>query len=207
MSMDVLQGRVPANKDSFFVTSTSDSSVGVWKMNSKLILSNVFKVSLPPAFVPQTVKFCQALCTIIVFSKAGGSFLQLNGSTGEPSWIRKEGPECMDSVALDESRGIFTAWTRNVGDMMQVAFAEDGSKLVIGTDYALAEVFSFDSRKRVESLPYLGGSLVQYITTLTLPSSYLVTIVGSTKWKPAQVVVFMKKRFVNKSHSLLRPSL
>ncbi|KAF5320039.1 hypothetical protein D9758_018326 [Tetrapyrgos nigripes] len=188
MSMDVLQGRVPTNKDGFFVTSTSDSSVGVWKMNSKLILSN-------------------ASCTIIVFSKAGGSFLQLNGSTGEPSWIRKEGPECMDSVALDESRGIFAAWTGNVGNVKQVAFAEEGSTLVIRTDYASAEVFSLDSGKRVQSLPYPGGSLVQYITTLTLPSSYLVAIVGSMKWKPAQVVVFMKKRFVNKSHSLLCPSL
>ncbi|KAF5320582.1 hypothetical protein D9758_018147 [Tetrapyrgos nigripes] len=195
MSMDVLQGRVPANKDAFFVTSTNDNSVSVWKLNSELILSNVFQANLPPAFIPQTVQFSEASCSIITFSKTGGIFLQLNSSTGEPVWIRKEGPKCMDSVALDERRDIFAAWTgehaavfrlsnaehittfpnegRNVGDIKQIAFAEDGSTLVFGTDYGSAEIFSLDSRKCVQSLSYPGGPLVQSIAMDSHPSFFL----------------------------------
>ncbi|KAF5333748.1 hypothetical protein D9758_017913 [Tetrapyrgos nigripes] len=183
MSMDVLQGRVPTNKDGFFVTSTNDNSVGVWKLNSKLVLSNVFKVGLPPTFVPRTVQFCQASCTVFAFSKAGGSFLQINGSTGEPAWIRKEGPDCMDSVDLDEGRAepIITFQNKgcNVGDVKQVAFAEDGSTLVVGTDSASAEVFSLDSGKRVQSLSYPGGSFSSAVdapaTFADLPATVPVT--------------------------------
>ncbi|KAF5334712.1 hypothetical protein D9758_017354 [Tetrapyrgos nigripes] len=228
MSMDVLQARVPADKDTFFVTSTNDYSVSVWKLDSSLELSNVFKVDLPPDFIPRTVQFSRASCTVFAFSKTGGSFLQLNGKSGELAWIKKEGLKRMDSVALDEGKDIFAAWTgkhaaafrqsdaehittfRNEGcyvaNAKQIGFAEEGSTVVVGTDYSSAEVFSLDTGRRVQSLPYPGRSLVHYIATLTLPSSYLVAIAGSTKSQPAQVVIFTKKRFISKPGSFLHPS-
>ncbi|KAF5340146.1 hypothetical protein D9758_016861 [Tetrapyrgos nigripes] len=198
MSMDVLQARVPANKDTFFVTSTNDYSVSVWKLDSSLELSNVFKADLPPDFIPWTVQFSRASCTVFAFSKTGGSFLQLNGKSGELAWIKKEGLKRMDSVALNE--GCYVANAKQIG------FAEEGSMIVVGTDYSSAEVFSLDTGRRVQSLPYPGRSLVHYIATLTLPSSYLVAIAGSTKSQPAQVVIFTKKRFVSKPGSFLHPS-
>ncbi|KAF5332383.1 hypothetical protein D9758_018806 [Tetrapyrgos nigripes] len=195
LSVDVLQGRVPFDKDGFFVMSTDDNSVAVWKLNSALVLSNVFKTNLPSAFIP---RFIQASSSVIAFSKASGS---------------------LDSVAFDESRDIFAAWMGkdvvvfklssaehittfriegcDAGKMMQVTFAEDGSMLIAGTGYASAEVFSLDLGKRLQSLSYLGGPLVQCNAALTLPSSHLVAIAGSTKWLPAQVIVFTRRRLVN----------
>ncbi|KAF5320394.1 hypothetical protein D9758_018867 [Tetrapyrgos nigripes] len=191
MSMDVLQARVPADKDTFFVTSTNDYSVRVWKLDSSLELSNVFKVDLPPNFIPQTVQFSQALCTVFTFSKTGRSFLQLHGKTRELAWIKKEGPKRINAehITTFRNKGCY------VVNVKQIGFAKEGSMVVVGTNDSSAEVFSLDMGRHVnDSPPYL------------ILASYLVAIAGSTKAQPAQVVIFTKKRFVSAPGSFLRPS-
>ncbi|KAF5343190.1 hypothetical protein D9758_016920 [Tetrapyrgos nigripes] len=171
-----VSARVTADKDAFFVTST------IWKMTSKLEISNVFRVDLPLDVIPRTVQFSPASCSV----------LQLNGRTGDLSWMKKEGPRQMDSVVLNESKDIFAAWTGKhaatyrlsdaehlttfhnegsyIGNAKQVAFTEEAHSLVVGTNYAMAEVFSLASGKHVQSLPYPSKSLVHYVAVLLDPS-------------------------------------
>ncbi|KAK7443830.1 hypothetical protein VKT23_015611 [Stygiomarasmius scandens] len=216
MSMHVLESKVTPGNLGRIATSTSDRLVAVWTLTSGFEVANVFKVKLPEDFLPRTVKFVHGSQNVFAFSKTGGGYLQLKGDNGDYSCIKKDGPSEMHSVSVDERNDLFAAWTGQraqlfklsslehfrtflgevslVGNTKQVAFAEDGSVLVVGTDHGFAEVFSIESTDCIQHLNYPQKALVQYIASCTLPSSHLVAIAGSTRDQPGDVVVFKKKR-------------
>ncbi|KAK7452211.1 hypothetical protein VKT23_012316 [Stygiomarasmius scandens] len=215
MSMHVLEPKVTPRNLGRIATSTSDRLVAVWTLTSSFDLANVFKVKLPEDFLPRTVKFVHGSQNVFAFAKTGGGYLQLKGDNGDYSCIKKDGPSEMHSVSVDERNDLFAAWTGQraqlfklsslehfktflgevslVGNTKQVVFAEDGSILVVGTDHGFAEVFSVDSSDCIQHLHYPRKALVQYIASCTLPSSHLITIAGSTKDQPGDVIVFKKK--------------
>ncbi|KAK7433591.1 hypothetical protein VKT23_020695 [Stygiomarasmius scandens] len=216
MSMHILESKVTPGNLGRIATSTSDRLVAVWTLTSGFEVANIFKVKLPEDFLPRTVKFVHGSQNVFAFSKTGGGYLQLKGDNGDYSCIKKDGPSEMHSVSVDERNDLFAAWTGQraqlfklsslehfktflgevslVGNTKQVAFAEDGSVLVVGTDHGFAEVFSVESTDCIQHLNYPRKALVQYIASCTLPSSHLVAIAGSMRDQPGDVVVFKKKR-------------
>ncbi|KAK7457780.1 hypothetical protein VKT23_010119 [Stygiomarasmius scandens] len=215
MSIDVSEPRVAPGHSGRFVTSTDDGTIAVWALTSTFELANVFKIDLPEDFNPRIVKFARSTRNIFSFSKTGGGFLQLKGEDADYSWSKKDGPKEMHFVTVDEKQDVFVAWTGQraemyrlgnseyvkafqgeaplVGNTKQVSFAEDGSRLIVGTDHGFVEVYSVDSGEIIQRLEYPRKSLVQYIATQSITSCHLIAIAGSTKSQPADVVVFKKK--------------
>ncbi|THV01478.1 hypothetical protein K435DRAFT_655258 [Dendrothele bispora CBS 962.96] len=225
MSVDVYEHSIVPGSAGHIVTSTDDRQhlVSVWTLTSDLQLSRVFNVKLPVDFIPRIVTFAKGTQNVYAFSKKGGSFLQLQALTGELAWVKKDGPKEMHFVSVDERNDCFAAWTGQraevfklsnseyvktfenevslVGNTKQVIFGEDGTRLMVGTDHGLVEVFGVESGQLLQRLPYHRKALVQYVTTLTIPSAHLVAIAGSTKGQPADVVVFKRKHHAPRSHS------
>ncbi|KAK7459475.1 hypothetical protein VKT23_009458 [Stygiomarasmius scandens] len=215
MSIDVSEPSVAPGHSGRIVTSTDDATIAVWILTSAFELSNVFKIDPPENFIPRIVKFSRNTRNVFSFSKTGGGFLQLRGEDGDYSWSKQDGPKEMHYVAVDEKHDYFVAWTSRcaelyrlsnseyvkalqgevplIGNTKQLSFAEDGSRLVVGTDHGFVEVFSVETGKIIQRLEYPRKSLVQYVATQTLPTCHLVAIAGSTKSQPADVVVFKKK--------------
>ncbi|THV00404.1 hypothetical protein K435DRAFT_657160 [Dendrothele bispora CBS 962.96] len=215
MSIDASEPSVASGHSGRVVTSADDGTIAVWTLTSTFEFTNVFKVDPPAGFIPRIVKFARSTRNVFSFSKTGGGFLQLKGEDGDYSWAKADGPKEMHFVAVNETHDYFAAWTGQrvelyqlsnsqyvkafhceaslVGNTKQVSFAEDGSRLVVGTDHGFVDVFSVVSGNIVQRLEYPRKSLVQYLATLTLPSCHLVAIAGSTKSQPADVVVFKKK--------------
>ncbi|KAK7442552.1 hypothetical protein VKT23_016150 [Stygiomarasmius scandens] len=213
MAIDVSEPSVAPGHSGRIVTSTDDSTIAVWTLTSTFEITNVFKVDPPDGFIPRIVKFARSTRNVFSFSKRGGGFVQLKGETSEYSWDKKDGPKEMHFVSVDEKHDYFVAWTGSraelyrlsnseyvkafqgevalVGNTKQVSFAEDGSRLVVGTDHGFVEVFSTESAKIIQHLEYPRKSLVQY--THSTSSCHLIAIAGSTKSQPADVVVFKKK--------------
>ncbi|KAK7441161.1 hypothetical protein VKT23_016642 [Stygiomarasmius scandens] len=215
MSIDVSEPRIAPGHSGRIVTSTDDGTIAVWTLTSTFELANLFKVDLPEDFNPRIVKFARNTRNVFSFSKTGGGFLQLKGEDADYSWSKKDGPKEMHFVTVDEKQDVFVAWTGQraemfrlgnsehvkafqgeaplVGNTKQVLFAEDGSRLIVGTDHGFAEVYSVESGEIVQRLEYPRKSLVQYVAAQSLTSCHLVAIAGSTKSQPADVVVFKKK--------------
>ncbi|THU96430.1 WD40 repeat-like protein [Dendrothele bispora CBS 962.96] len=223
MSIDVSDLRVAPGHHGRIVTSTSNRLIAVWTLSSAMEITNIFKVNLSADFLPRTVKFAQGTDNVFAFSKMGRSFLQLHGQTGDFSWIKKDGPQEMHCVSVDERNDLFAAWTGQraeifklsnseqvrafqgevalVGNTKQVAFAEEGSKLVVGSDHGFAEVFVVQSGECIQRLHYPRKALVQYVGIRTLPSSHIIAIAGSTKGQASDVVVYKKKRRLPSLHN------
>ncbi|THU99066.1 WD40 repeat-like protein [Dendrothele bispora CBS 962.96] len=215
LSIDVLDPSVAPGSLARIVTSTSDKLVTVLTVTSSFEVTTVFKAKLPGDFLPRTVKFALATHNLFAFSKLGGGFLQLQGDDGSLLWVKQNGPKEMHCVSVDEKQDLFASWTGQqaqvfrltnsefVGtfqgeislcrDAKQIAFAEEGTRLVVGTDHGLVEVFEVQSGQRVQTLGYPRKSLVHTVATCTLPNCDLIAIAGSTKNQPSDVVVFKKK--------------
>ncbi|KAK7448412.1 hypothetical protein VKT23_013676 [Stygiomarasmius scandens] len=223
MAIDVSEISIAPGHSGRIVTSTDDSTIAVWTLTSTYEFTNVFKIDPPDGFIPRIVKFARSTRNVFSFSKRGGGFVQLKGETGEYSWDKKDGPKEMHFVSVDEKHDWFVAWTGHraelyrlsnsefvrafqgevslVGNTKQVSFAEDGSRLMVGTDHGFVEVYSVESGEILQRLEYPRKSLIQYLATLSLPSCHLVAIAGSTKSQAADVVVFKKKYCVPRSSS------
>ncbi|KAF5342783.1 hypothetical protein D9758_017129 [Tetrapyrgos nigripes] len=172
MSIDVSAAKVAPGHQVNIVTSTSNGVVAVWSLTANLELKNAFLADMPDDILPRTVKFSNG-GQVFVFSRDGGSFLQLDGETGNLMWANKEGPKAMLSVSVDEKQDLFAAWIgpnaamfklsnsefvrEFKGDEMlfpnakEVAFAEEGSLLVVGSDHGPVQIFSVLSGQRAST--------------------------------------------------------
>ncbi|KAJ3752664.1 WD40-repeat-containing domain protein [Lentinula raphanica] len=75
----------------------------------------------------------------------------------------------------------------------QVAFVEDGRKVVAGTDQGKVLIFDSEAGHLEQTLMYPGSKMVQTVATCTVSNDHYVAIAGSAAKKTSDVVVWRKK--------------
>ncbi|KAJ3964836.1 hypothetical protein EV361DRAFT_811602 [Lentinula raphanica] len=75
----------------------------------------------------------------------------------------------------------------------QVAFVEDGRKIVAGTDQGKVLIFDGDVGLLEQTLMYPGGKMVQTVATCTGPHGHYVAMAGTSSGEPSDVIVWFKK--------------
>ncbi|KAF5359902.1 hypothetical protein D9758_013992 [Tetrapyrgos nigripes] len=225
LSIDVSTRSVSPGSHGLIVTSTTNGVVAVWMLMANLELQNVFMADLPQEILPHTVKF-SSTGQIYAFSRMGGSLLQLNGETGELMWANNKGPKAMYSVSIHEKQDLFGAWiggnaalfklsnSEFVRDFKgvdtlydnakEVAFAEEGSLIVVGSDHGPVQIFSVSSGQLLQQLEFHHLAALQYVAAQSLPNAHLIATASSTRDKPADVAVYQKKRCALKTLSQVK---
>ncbi|KAF5359928.1 hypothetical protein D9758_014002 [Tetrapyrgos nigripes] len=176
------------------VTSTSNGVVAVWSLTANLELKNAFLADMPDDILPRTVKFSNG-GQVFVFSRDGGSFLQLDGETGSRClWMKSKicfaawiGPNAaMFKLSNSEFVREFKGDEMLFPNAKEVAFAEEGSLLVVGSDHGPVQIFSVLSGQRLQHLTFPRTATLQYV------SCHLIAIASSGKDRPADVLIYKK---------------
>ncbi|KAJ3876985.1 hypothetical protein F5051DRAFT_441023 [Lentinula edodes] len=163
---------------------------------------------------PKTVKMCKKTRDIFVFPLYGGEILCLDYKTGSIKSRKSPGPGRMGSVALSNACDKFVAYTGKnfqlyrLGNLeilknftaeaplvlfpKQVVFGESETIVVGGTDRGCVLVYDVETEEVIQRLNYPDGSLVQPVSTFTVPGRHLIAIAGSTQEQPAHVILFEK---------------
>ncbi|KAJ3834259.1 hypothetical protein F5878DRAFT_645287 [Lentinula raphanica] len=159
-----------------------------------------------------SLSFCK---TTIVHHKSHLSIL-LDRRTGKVIARIGNGCETTAFVSIDQPRSRFVASTgfgyqlynsktlgyiRSFGQDMplqerpcQVAFGENGLKVVGGTNQGEALLFDSHSGLLEQRMKYPRDEIVQTVTTSSLEDRYYIAIAGSAPGKPSEVVVWRKMR-------------
>ncbi|KAJ3753453.1 hypothetical protein EV360DRAFT_87781 [Lentinula raphanica] len=213
LSIDIHEQDVASGRIGRVVASTSNRLVSVWTLTSSGEFSKVFTITLDN-LKPKTVHMCKTTRDIFVFPLYGGEIIRLDYKTGAVKSRKSPGPGRMGSVALNHASDKFVAYTGKnfqlyrLGNLeilktftaeapavlypKQVVFGESERVIVGGTDRGCALVYDVESEGIIQKLGYPAGTLVQPVTTCTLPGRHLVAIAGSTQEQPADVILFEK---------------
>ncbi|KAJ3797279.1 WD40-repeat-containing domain protein [Lentinula boryana] len=214
LSLDVHEQTVASGRIGRVVASTANRCISVWTLSSAGEFNKVFSTTLGHNLKPKTVRMCKITRDVFVFPLYGGEILRLDYKTGAIKSRRSPGPGRMGSVALNHTADKFVTYTGKnfqlyrLGNLeilknftaeapvvsfpKQVAFGELETIVVGGTDRGCALVYNIESEEVVQRLSYPGGSLVQPVSTFTLPGCHLIAIAGSTQEQPSSVILFEK---------------
>ncbi|KAJ3831798.1 WD40-repeat-containing domain protein [Lentinula raphanica] len=214
LSIDIHEQDVASGRIGRVVASTSNGLVSVWTLTSSGEFSKVFTITLDNNLKPKTVRMCKATRDIFVFPLYGGEIIRLDYKTGAVKSRKSPAPGRMGSVALNRGSDKFVTYTGKnfqlyrLGNLeilknftaeapavlypKQVVFGESERVIVGGTDRGCALVYDVESEGVIQTLRYPSGSLVQPVSTCTLPGRHLVAIAGSTQEQPADVILFEK---------------
>ncbi|KAJ3809721.1 WD40-repeat-containing domain protein [Lentinula aff. lateritia] len=214
LSIDVYEHEVASGRIGRVVASTANQYVSVWTLSSSGEFSKVFSTTLDHDLKPKTVKMCKKTRDIFVFPLYGGEILCLDYKTGSIKSRKSPGPGRMGSVALSNACDKFVAYTGKnfqlyrLGNLeilknftaeaplvlfpKQVVFGESETIVVGGTDRGCVLVYDVETEEVIQRLNYPDGSLVQPVSTFTVPGRHLIAIAGSTQEQPAHVILFEK---------------
>ncbi|KAJ3765837.1 WD40-repeat-containing domain protein [Lentinula raphanica] len=212
LSLDVYEREVSSGHRGRIVGATIDGCVTVWALSAVGELTQVFSCTLE--ILPKTVRFCPHTRDLLVFAQIGGIILRLDHRSGDIRSRRDNGPRIMGSVALNRAADKFVAWT---GDGFQlhtlsnlelirtfgghrpvvhfpkhVVFGEKDGIIIGGTDRGCGLIYNLHHNEAVQTLDYHRGGLVQHVAAITLPERHLIAIAGSTRYQPADVVIYQK---------------
>ncbi|KAJ3927700.1 MAG: WD40-repeat-containing domain protein [Lentinula lateritia] len=210
LSIDVYEHEVASGRIGRVVASTANQYVSIWTLQSKC-------VKRPEIFLSSrymAVK-CMSHCHIAVIRTFMSSArLCLDYKTGSIKSRKSPGPGRMGSVALSNACDKFVAYTGknfqlyHLGNLeilknftaevplvlfpKQVVFGESETIVVGGTDRGCVLVYDVETEEVIQRLNYPDGSLVQPVSTFTVPGRHLIAIAGSTQEQPAHVILFEK---------------
>ncbi|KAJ3715430.1 hypothetical protein C8R42DRAFT_725784 [Lentinula raphanica] len=219
VSLDVQQPEVGNRSHARVVASFADSIIKCWTLCLDGEFELVFSMTLEPSFLPKTVCFNKENQCVLVFSKRGGVCVLLDCSTGEVISRIENGCQLMAWVSVDQDTSRFIASTGYgfqlfdlnslnyirsfVQDGMdpenafpcQVAFVENGSKIVGGTDQGEALLFDSHSGLLEQRMEFPTKKPVPAITTCTLKDRYYIAVaVGTSSGKTSAIAVMCKLR-------------
>ncbi|KAJ3840927.1 WD40-repeat-containing domain protein, partial [Lentinula raphanica] len=206
------------------VASFFDRSVRSWTLSLNGDFNFVFSMQLNQSFLPKTVRIQHETRHIYVFSSKGGKRAILHPQSGTIMRSIENGCEDMSYVAMDQSKDRFVTCTGDgyqlfrtsnlchlrtfedsatppVHHPCQVAFVEDGRKIVAGTDQGKVLIFDSEAGYLEQTLMYPGSKMVQTVATCTVSNDHYVAIAGSAAKKTSDVIVWQKKVQVPPSNS------
>ncbi|KAL0064353.1 hypothetical protein AAF712_008653 [Marasmius tenuissimus] len=199
------------------VAAFADHTAAVWKLKSHGTFKHVYTVTLPHDFLPKAVFFERETGHVYAFALNGGAVALLSRKDGSVLWRKDAAPESTGSVAVDSSYERFVIGTGKdfqvfdtidlrylrtlessgpviVPYPMQLAFTEDNTQIVTGTDSGQAVLCNVDSGKIVQRLHYPKGGLVQTVTTFATREHEYIVLAGSSAERSADVLLWRKKR-------------
>ncbi|KAJ3740307.1 WD40-repeat-containing domain protein, partial [Lentinula raphanica] len=211
-SLEVRESRVLNGRNGRIVFASIDGRINMWSLSAAGDFGQIYSVSLAANIVPRAVTFSRR--DVLVFAMTGGTIIQLSSTTGDVMSQRNYGPDVMGSVCVDLETDSFVAWTGNdfnlfnLSDLTHVrtfqgkpptvlfpkraVFAEHGKKLAGGTDRGYVVVYDRESGKKVQTLGYPRGGLVQQVAAYTTDKDYFLAIAGSASQQPCDVIVYRK---------------
>ncbi|KAJ3725347.1 WD40-repeat-containing domain protein [Lentinula raphanica] len=221
LSLDVQQPEVGNKSCARVVASFADFTVKSWTLGLNGDFQLVFSMNFEPGFLPKTVCFHKGSQHVLVFSRKGGIRALIDRSSGKIIARLANGCEIMASVSVDQPTGRFVASTGygfqlfNSSNLCyirtfahdtqndipcQVTFAENGSKVVGGTDQGEALLFNSHNGLLEQRMKCPRDELIQTVTTCTLKDKYYIAVAGSASGTPSDVIVWCKLRTQSPDH-------
>ncbi|KAJ3754450.1 WD40-repeat-containing domain protein [Lentinula raphanica] len=225
LSLDVHQPEVGTGSRARVVASFADCNVKSWTLGLNGDFQLVFSMNLETGFLPKTVCFHKGSQHVLVFSRKGGIRALLDHSSGKIITRTTNGCEIMASVSVDHPTSRFVASTgygfqlfkssnlRYIRSFVhdtatssdvpcQVTFAENGTKVVGGTDQGEALLFDSHNGLLEQKLKCPRDEIIQSVTTCTLKDKYYIAVAGSASGKPSDVIVWCKLRSQSPVHKM-----
>ncbi|KAJ3714489.1 hypothetical protein C8R42DRAFT_646415 [Lentinula raphanica] len=191
VSLDVQQPEVGNRSHARVVASFADSIIKCWTLCFDGDFELVFSMTLEPSFFPKTVCFDKENQRVLVFSKRGGVCVLLDCSTGEVISRIENGCQLIFVQDGMDPEKAFPC---------QVAFVENGSKIVGGTDQGEALLFDSHSGLLEQRMEFPTKKPVPAITTCTLKDRYYIAVAvagtssGTSSGKTSAIAVMCKLR-------------
>ncbi|KAJ3872010.1 WD40-repeat-containing domain protein [Lentinula edodes] len=211
LSLDVHQLHVETKHRARIIASFADRSVKSWTVSPDGNLNHVFTVQMED-FIPKSVRFHTESRNIYIFAMKGGKRVLLDYQTGAIISCIDKGCDVMASVSLDQPRNRFVTYSgldfqlfslANLSHIRtyqdeppiisypkQVAFAENGTKIVAGTDRGKVLIYNTESGQLDQTLIYVKGNLVQPVAAASFDGMHYIAAAGSTLKMPSEVLVW-----------------
>ncbi|KAJ3754963.1 hypothetical protein EV360DRAFT_86346 [Lentinula raphanica] len=195
MSLDIHQPESGRKIPARVVASFADHVVKSWTLSLNGSFQLLFSITFEDVFFPKTVCFDKESQNILVFSREGGNRILLDCRTGKVIARIGNGCETTAFVSIDNLEvALSPAQALVIKRPCQVAFGENGLKVVGGTNQGEALLFDSHSGLLEQRMKYPRDEIVQTVMTSSLEDRYYIAIAGSAPGKPSEVVVWRKMR-------------
>ncbi|KAJ3756602.1 WD40-repeat-containing domain protein [Lentinula raphanica] len=216
MSLDTQQLGSGMKTRAGVVASFADGVVKSWTLSLNGGFQMLLSINFEEAFFPKNVLFDKDSQNVLVFSREGGNRALLDRRTGKVIARIGNGCEIMAFVSIDQRGNRFVASTGfgyqlyNSNTLSyirsfrqdpplqdrpcQVAFGENGLKVVGGTNQGEALLFDSGSGLLEQRMKYPRDNVVQTVTTCSLEDRYYIAVAGSASGQPSEVMVWCKMR-------------
>ncbi|KAJ3723893.1 WD40-repeat-containing domain protein [Lentinula raphanica] len=198
------------------VASFADRTVRSWSLFVNGGFNLIFSMEFEEGFLPKTVCIHHETRNIYAFALKGGKRAILHHRSGIIITSTENGCEDMTYVALDQSNDRFVTRTGDgyqlfrasnlchvrtfedcatlpIQHPCQVAFVEDGHKIVAGTDQGKVLIFDSDTGHLEQTVMHPKSKMVQTVATCTVSNGHYMAIAGSSPNQTSDVIVWRKK--------------
>ncbi|TCD61003.1 hypothetical protein EIP91_009173 [Steccherinum ochraceum] len=214
-SMSVGAVEVPDGRRGRIAACFFNKSICVWTMTADGGFQTLWRLDTLQ-FTPVTVAYREPR-RLWVFALTGGEICVFHSEKGTVVESKTNGPEVMKHVTLDSESDVFAicaarntqlfnldslTFIRQLEDPVpptvlypkQVAFTEECTKVVAGTDRGVALVFDCATGVLVQTLPAPSCKLVQTVAACAVGDLDVVAVAGSTQTQPSALLIWHKAR-------------